>query len=93
MVWKIRYGDVEKAMAEFKEMARERSRAAAVQHLMAWLDETHHTRGGKVPFRMEAESFASIYWNAKAHYQEMIASLTRQSLRPVVPPLRALSAK
>jgi hypothetical protein len=42
---------------------------------------------------MEAESFASIYWNAKAHYQEMIASLTRQSLRPVVPPLRALSAK
>jgi hypothetical protein len=83
MVWKIRYGEVEQAMGEFERMARERDRAAALEHLLARLGDPRHTRGTDVPFRLEAESFASIYWNNKAHYQEMIASLAHQGLRPV----------
>jgi hypothetical protein len=83
MVWKIRYGEVEQAMGEFERMARERDRAAALERLLARLGDPRHTRGTDVPFRLEAESFASIYWNNKAHYQEMIASLAHQGLRPV----------
>ena len=86
MVWKIRYGEVEQAMGEFERMARERDRAAAVEHLLARLGDPRHTRGTDVPFRLEAESFASIYWNNKDHYQEMIASLAHRGRRPVTAP-------
>jgi hypothetical protein len=81
MVWKIRYGEVEQAMDEFKRRARELDGAAAVEHLIARLEDPRHTRGTDVPFRREAEAFASIYWNNKDHYQEMIASLSQQGSR------------
>jgi hypothetical protein len=80
-IWADRYGDIESRMALFQQTACddfEDGRMMAIGFLKKWIeDEAAKDAFDHIPFRLEAELFAPVYWANKAKYDEAMKRMPR----------------
>lgn len=73
-IWVHRYNEVEKAMVQMRETMASFGPRAALEDHIEWLQSSHVSFGGDVPFPDEARAFSAVYWATKAAYDRDYAA-------------------
>ncbi len=87
LIWRKRFREVESAMLTLRQdiATKPHQRAAALQKYVQWLTSAQVCGQGDIPFPLEAEQFAKIYWHNKHEFEKLATALTPTKLAPAKP--------
>lgn len=90
-IWVHQFDKVESAMVRMRESVMRGSRAQALDDHLDFLMSREIALGGDIPFPLEADAFAGIYWLNKQMYN-LYHSTPAQvaALAPAIPPAPAV---